>query len=226
MRSPLINIVIFYLTCVRPSTARETQTEGMTDELSLLIRRVNNLEEEKDNEIIELREKIEDVREENKELRTQNKELQEKIEDIQNPPFGYFCSYQDEFYASNSVITYDKLLYSSHFGLQGDSPGIDINTGKFVAGFSGTWRVDFSLYTANNPGDHVYIYLYKNEEVIGETLFHSFKSFSGSGYDKNTGGRSVLLHLDLGDELYLGTTDMEDTAEYLIFCVSLEQFDV
>ena len=124
------------------------------------------------------------------------------------------------------MITYDKLLYSSQFGLQGDSPGIDINTGKFVAGFSGTWRVDFSLYTANDPGESIDIYLYKNGELIGETRFISYRSSSGSYHDTNTGGRSVLLHLDLGDELYLGTTTMKDSAYNVIFCVSLEKFDV
>ena len=64
-------ILIFYLACVRFSTAGETQTEEMREELSLLIRRVNNLELEKGIEMMELREKIEDLREENKKLRTQ-----------------------------------------------------------------------------------------------------------------------------------------------------------
>merc|ERR1711997_1139787 len=113
---------------------------------------------------MDLDEKIEAVR-------TENKELQEKIENLRNPPFGYFCSYQDRFSVANSVITYDKLLYSSQFGLQGDSPGIDIKTGKFVSGFSGTWRVDFSLYTLPAPGRYVNIYLYKNGEQIPETYF-------------------------------------------------------
>ena len=139
----------------------------------------------------------------------------------------YVChGNKDEFSAANSVITYDKLLYSSQFGLQGDSPGIDINTGKFVAGISGTWRMDFSLRTWPDPGEHIVIYLYKNGQQIPETLFKSKRSPEGSGWDANTGGRSVLLHLDLGDELHLGTDIMEDYAEYLIFCVSLEQFDV
>merc|ERR1712141_984753 len=140
---------------------------------------------------------IGEVRTENKELRTENMDLQEKIEKVQNPPFGYFCSYQDYFSAANSVITYDKLLYSSQFGLQGDSPGIDINTGKFVAGISGTWRVDFSIYTRPDPGKVMDIFLVKNEEAIGETLFESYRSSTGSGIDRNTGGRSLLLHLDL-----------------------------
>merc|ERR1712025_1158176 len=103
-----------------------------------------------------------------------------------------------------SVITYDKLLYSSQFGLQGDSPGIDINTGKFVSGLSGTWRVDFSLQTHPNTGEDNYIYLYKNGKQIPETHFYSHGSSAVSGWDANTGGRSVLLHL--GDELYLATT--------------------
>ena len=288
-------IAIFCLAGLRPAIgiASDNQNEGIRDDLNILIRRVNKLEEaltEKDIEILELREKIEDVQTENKELqeklnqvrienkelqekmedvrieneekmkdlsekmediqaennglqekiraenkvmleeniqdvRTENKELQEKIEDVQNPPFGYFCSYQDYFSAPNSVITYDKVLYSSQFGLQGDSPGIDINTGKFVAGFSGTWRVDFSLRTKPDPGEDVNIYLFKNGEKIPETRFYSYRSPEGSGYDGNTGGRSVLLHLDLGDELHLGTTDIGEPALDIIFCVSLEQFD-
>ena len=67
----------------------------MRDELSLLVRRFNNLEEalmEKDNENKELHKKIEDVQ-------TANEELQEKIEDVQNPPFGYFAVYKDSFAA-------------------------------------------------------------------------------------------------------------------------------
>ena len=75
-------IAVFCLAGVRLSIAREDQTEEMRDELNLLIRRVNNLEEalkEKDDEIIG--------------LGTANKELQEKIEEVQNPPFGYFCAF-------------------------------------------------------------------------------------------------------------------------------------
>ena len=60
-------------------------------------------------------------------------------------PFGYFCAYKLSFDADDSVITYDKLLYSSQFGLQGESPGIDITSGKLTSGISGTWRIDFSL---------------------------------------------------------------------------------
>ena len=157
------------------------------------------------------------------ELRNENKELREKIENLRNPPFGYFCSYQDSFSAANSVITYDKLLYSSQFGLQGDSPGIDINTGKFVSGFSGTWRVDFSMETYPDPGEHIWIYLYKNGKEISETMFSSYHSTSGSGYDVNTGARSLLVYLGVGDELNLGTTVMENSAHRIIFCVSLEQ---
>ena len=124
------------------------------------------------------------------------------------------------------MITYDKLLYSSQFGLQGDSPGLDINTGKFVSGFSGTWRADFSLWTYPSPGETVAIYLYKNGEQITETLFESSSRPDGSGFDFNTGGRSVLLHLDLGDELVLATTTMMDPAFSILLCVSLEKVDV
>ena len=152
--------------------------------------------------------------------------LQKNGEEIRHSPFGYFCGYQNQFSAPDSVITYDKLLYSSQFGLQGDSPGIDINTGKFVSGFSGTYRVDFSLWTAPDPGEDIILSLYKNDVIIPETVFYSSRSPDVSGDDANTGGRSVLLHLDLGDELHLATDIMEEPAYRIIFCVSLEQFDV
>ena len=175
-----------------------------------------------ENEKLSLLERLERLEKEIEEVHTENRELQEKIEDVQNAPFGYFCGHRGAFFLTNSVITYDKLLYSSQFGLQG---GININTGKFVAGSSGTWRGDFSLVTDPDPGGDVIVFLYKNGEKIPETLFYSHGSDAGSGWDINTGGRSVLLHLDLGDELYLGTTLMENYAERIIFCVSLEQSD-
>ena len=208
-------IAVFCLAGLRFSNAREDLTEETRDELSLLIKRFNNLEEalkEKDNDNMELQDHI--------------LELQEKIGEVRNAPFGYFCSYQDKFSAPDSVITYEKLLYSSQSGLQGDSPGIDINTGKFVSGFSGTWRVDFSLYTVPDPGEAIDIFLYKNGEQIPETQFYSHRSSTGSGWDVNTGGRSVLLHLDLGDQLYLATTVNEDWARDITFCVSLENWEL
>ena len=95
-----------------------------------------------------------------------------------------------------------------------------------MSGFSGTWRVDFSLRTYPDPGDEVDLYLYKNGVQIPETRFYSHHSPGGAGFDGNTGGRSVVLHLDLGDEVYLATTYMEEPARSIIFCVSLEQYDV
>ena len=215
LNSLIIAVLCFTGVRLAIGTASDDQNEEMRDELNLLIRRVNNLEEalkEKDDEIIG--------------LGTANKELQEKIEEVQNPPFGYFCAFKDQFSTGNSVITYDKLLYSSQFGLQGDSPGINIISGKFLSGFTGTWRVDFSLWTGPDPAEAIYVFLYKNGVRVPETEFASYRSFTGSGYDGNTGGRSVLVHLDLGDELYIGTTTMEEPAVNIIFCVSLEQVDI
>ena len=148
------------------------------------------------------------------------------MENLRNPPFGYFCSFQQEWTEADSVITYDKLLYSSQFGLQGDSPGIDINTGKFVTGFSGTWRVDFSLVTYPHYGEYIHIFLYKNGVQIPETHFYSYRTHLHWGQDVTTGGRSILLHLDVGDEVHLETTRNDDIAHEILFCVALEQFDV
>ena len=184
MRIPLI-IAVFCLADVRPSNASEDQIEERRDELSLLIRRFNTLDEalkEKDNEIMELQEKMGEFQEKIEELGAENKEQQEKIE-VRNPPFGYFCAFKDTFSTAFSVITYDKLLYSSQFGLQGESPGVDLTNGKFSDGISGARRVDFSLITYPAPGELYFIYLYKNREQIPETFVGSSRSSTGSGYD-------------------------------------------
>merc|ERR1719219_1371520 len=165
-------------------------------------------------------------------LTNKTEENEKLIRTVQNLPFGYFCGYKKNFSkAANAtgpigeVITYDKLLYSHHRGLQGDSPGININTGKFVSGLSGTWRVDFSLRTWPEPGDDINIHLVKNTEIEA-TWFKSYRSSAASGRDGNTGGRSLLVKLNRGDQLYLRATLMQDPAYNIIFCVSLEQPDV
>ena len=205
----LLITAVFCLAGLTVSIAREDHPEERRDELSLLIERFNNLEEalkEKDDEIME---------------------LQEKIEDLQNPPFGYFCSYKVTLPESgSSIVTYDKLLYSSQFGMQGESPGIDISNGKFTSGISGTWRADFSLTTYIDPPEEYFnIYLHKNGEQIQETRFASYRQFA-EGFDGKTGGRSVLLHLDLGDQLHINSTSFTGFVGDFIFCVSLEQVDV
>ena len=212
----LLITAVFCLAGLTVSIAREDHPEERRDELSLLIERFNNLEEalkEKDDEIMELKEKT--------------GVLQEKIEDLQNPPFGYFCSYKVTLPESgSSIVTYDKLLYSSQFGLQGESPGIDISNGKFTSGISGTWRADFSLTTYIDPPEEYFnIYLHKNGEQIQETRFASYRQFA-EGFDGKTGGRSVLLHLDLGDQLYMNSTSFTGFVGDFIFCVSLEEVDV
>ena len=97
--------------------------------------------------------------------------------------FGYFCAYKYEFSTAFSVMTYDRLLYSNQFGLQGESPGVDLTNGKFSDGISGARRVDFSLITYPAPGELYFIYTYKNGEQIPETFVGSSRSSTGSGYD-------------------------------------------
>ena len=82
------------------------------------------------------------------------------------------------------------------------------------------------MVTWPHYGEYIYIYIYKNGVQIPESHFYSFRTTLHDGEDVNTGGRSLLLHLELGDELHLGTTTNDDTAYEILFCVALEQFDV
>ena len=88
-----------------------------------------------------------------------------KMEDLSNPPFYHMCLFQDHGYVNNHVINYDRILYLSSYRC--DDANIDLNSGRFTAGFPGTYTVTWSLrariYWRNR------IYLRKNKIQIKES---------------------------------------------------------
>merc|ERR1711971_120441 len=69
--------------------------------------------------------------------------LRETVDQIRNEPYAFQCASSNISHESDTTITYDNLLYSSMFNVEG---GFDITTGIFTAGYSGTWRITASAF--------------------------------------------------------------------------------
>merc|ERR1711892_723218 len=124
-------------------------------------------------------------------------------------PEVIYCGYQNSV-TSPSTITYDSMFYSRTNQPTG---GLDLATGLFTSPFTGTYTVTYSLSVTNNPGDQVQLYLYKNEVQIDESWHVS------SYYDQ--GGRTLILHLDMGETVSLHYTSGDGDLDNIMFCATL-----
>ena len=102
------------------------------------------------------------------------------MEDLSNPPFYHMCLFQDHGYGNNHVINYDRILYLSSY--QCDDANIDLKSGRFTAGFPGTYTVTWSL-RAKNYWRSV-IYLRKNKTQIKESRHESYNEPDISEFDQ------------------------------------------
>merc|ERR1711935_743697 len=135
-------------------------------------------------------------------------------------PEVLYCGYQEHVF-SPSTITYSSLFYSRTNQPTG---GLDLATGVFTSPFPGTYTVTYSLYAGNYPGEEVYIYLYKNEVAIVESYhFSRYGGSSGSAWEQ--GGRTLILHLDMGETLSLHYTYGTGELYRVMFCATLSMFD-
>ena len=107
----------------------------------------------------------------------------------------------------------------------------------FTAGFPGTYTITWALYVDTDVT--TVIYLRKNNARIDESEHLSASandiwtydqgrrddnSFKSIKYYICSGGRTLLLHLEIGDTLDL--THDGDIIAAVTFCVSLTTFDV
>ena len=63
--------------------------------------------------------------------------LTTSLREVRDNPYSFECGYQTAWDTENSVISYTRSLYSST-NVPG---GLDISSGLFTAGHSGTWAV-------------------------------------------------------------------------------------
>merc|ERR1712021_237598 len=111
------------------------------------------------------------------------------------PPEIVYCGYRGSV-SSPSTITYDSMFYSRTNQPTG---GLDLATGVFTSPFPGTYTVS----VMSNQSELVYIYMYKNEVRIGESVHFSEYYSGSSGSVGDQGGRTLILHLDMGETLSL-----------------------
>jgi len=143
---------------------------------------------------------------------------------VRDPPEVYYCGYQAG-RSSHGPITYDSLFYDRNN--QGTG-GLSISSGTFTAPYPGTYQVTWSLYAGLFPGQGVLVYLYRGSQRVEES-FHSSRypgssgNVSGPVWDQ--GGRTLFLHLDLGEQLHLEFTEGAGRLFRVFLCASLAQFD-
>ena len=113
-------------------------------------------------------------------MNNDNLELKLKIEDLSNPPFYHMCLFQDHGYGNNHVINYDRILYHSSYRC--DDADIDLNSGLFTAGFSGTYTVTWSLRAKNYWRNR--IYLRKNKTQMKESCLESYSQRDNHQFDQ------------------------------------------
>merc|ERR1712142_741757 len=121
-----------------------------------------------------------------------------EISKIRDPPHMHACGYKDSYTNFAGIIAYSTLLYSS---TNTEGGGLDISTGLFTSPHPGSYTVTWGLHAAEGTGKDVKIYLQHNGNNIEESLHQSYHG--GSGSISEQGGRTIVLHLDMGDTLAL-----------------------
>merc|ERR1711892_356421 len=157
-------------------------------------------------------------------LTSKDHELERDVSIIRNPPFIHSCGSHYEYLSITSqTIPYNRLLYSS---TNTEGGGLDIARGVFTCPWPGSYTVTWSLAADDDAGDHsVVIYLRQNGQKIEESRHYS--DYSGpSGQATNQGGRTLVLHLDMGDTLDLYCDNCSAYIYRTTFCESLSTFDI
>merc|ERR1711970_1397370 len=97
-----------------------------------------------------------------------NAKLEREVSFLKEPPFSFFCGYQDHTTSTSATITYDSLLYSSTS--IPDMASLNPKTGIFTSGWGGTYTITWSVYAGDDHGESdVSIYLRQNGSTISET---------------------------------------------------------
>merc|ERR1711892_888855 len=156
-------------------------------------------------------------------LTSKDLELERDVSILREPPFIHSCGYQYSTTITSQTIPYSSLLYSS---TNTEGGGLDIARGVFTSPLAGSYTVAWSLLAIDDhPDSDVVIYLRQNGQKIDESQHES--GYSGpSGRVHDQGGRTLVLHLDMGDTLDLYCADCSARIYYTTFCVSLSTFDI
>merc|ERR1719312_2180585 len=149
-------------------------------------------------------------------------ELESEISMIRTPPHMHACGYMDSYNYVSGTITYSSLLYSS---TNTEGGGLDISTGIFTSPYPGSYTVTWGLKAGVKYTQEVSIDLKHNGNSIEESRHDSYYTGSDQLYEQ--GGRTIILHLDMGDTLALYKGPGSYSEVYSVtFCVSLSTYDI
>jgi len=166
-----------------------------------------------------------------KDLITMNRTVVENdanMKVLRDAPESFACGYQDSWNATHSTITYDSIFYERSNQPTG---GLDIGSGVFTAPYPGTYTVTWTLNSNNGNGVlfSAQLYLYRNGDRVDES-YHNIKlepyygvSLSGNRADK--GGVTLIMYLDMGEEISLHYTGGDAHVLNVMFCVQMVQFE-
>ena len=171
---------------------KDGETKEMVKILEICLRKAEQNNKERKNEIIEMKK---EMKSQNAELTTQMKDVEQKS--LRTQPIVVACAYQNNWTTPSATITYQRL--SADFN-NADCPGggdgrMDITSGKFTAVTPGHYTVSFSGHAFMNPGEDVIFYLMHNDKVAGESSeawWDSGSSISNAGYLNDQGSRSLV----------------------------------
>merc|ERR1711892_208961 len=153
-----------------------------------------------------------------RDMRMEMNEMKDKLELLElksEPVYIHTCGSHDRSISSiGGTINYIYLLYSS---TNTEVGGLDISSGLFSSPHPGTYMVTWTLIAYNfYPDKAVIVSLRKNNEIIRES-----RTYSSNAHMYAQGGRSLFMHLDLGDTLDLYCEDCSEGVDHITFCVSL-----
>lgn len=179
-----------------------------------------------------LMENIEDLRAENHALKmkVENRNcdftsLETSVAEVKKTgglPYVMTCAYLNEWSTSDATITYDSIF--SDYKNNGGDGDMNIHTGVYtVINPEGYYQVTYSGYTYVEAGTSVNLYLYHNGINIPESNWYTKNE--NSGVIRDTGSRTLTIHLKPGDTLEIRTTGCSGYIEYFMFCITLIGWD-
>merc|ERR1712215_577632 len=116
-----IIIILVVLVTIAKAELTEDNIREMVDKLEREVRETKATFEKK------LKDKDDTI----KTIEREVKKFEREVSFLKDPPYSFFCGYQDRTLFTSAPITYDRLLYSSTS--MPDSATLDIDTGAFTS---------------------------------------------------------------------------------------------
>ena len=142
-----LTILWIYFTCLFASRREDDNERFSVIEQTLL--ELKDEQKAAKQKTEENQAKLNDMREELIKATKKITDLESSQQRLKEPPYHHSCSSIELVKLTQSVVTYQKLLYNSTNVNLG---GMDLNTGLFTSGWPGSYQVTWSFESLNDPG--------------------------------------------------------------------------